>query len=202
MNRNKKKISGRTALKPLLILLAVGALLAPYLYNKIMRSGSMGESPLVTSETMESEQTFTLDDLLSNIDEFINLPEGGTPWQIFGQTEQQEYSYKDADGMDWGGVRPVFSDELKKLDGQEVLIQGYMFPLENEERQSLFLIGPFPLSCPYHYHVTPNLVIEAHAVRPMKFSYDPVNIKGKLELVPKDDEYNIFYRLKDARPAS
>ena len=30
------------------------------------------------------------------------------------------------------------------------------------------------------------------------FSYDAVNIKGELELVSKDDEYNMFYRLKNA----
>ena len=30
------------------------------------------------------------------------------------------------------------------------------------------------------------------------FSYDNINIKGELELVAKDDEYNMFYRLKNA----
>ena len=34
---------------------------------------------------------------------------------------------------------------------------------------------------------------------PIVFSYDAVNIKGKLELVPKDDDYNVFFRLRDAQ---
>ena len=34
---------------------------------------------------------------------------------------------------------------------------------------------------------------------PLFFSYDAVNIKGKLELVPKDDDYNVFFRLRDAQ---
>jgi hypothetical protein len=151
-----------------------------------------------TTETVNSEQTYTLDDLLSNIKDFVDTPEGGVDWKVFGETKQQEYSYKDAEGMEWSGVRPEFSENLKKLDGTEILIQGYMFPLGQEEKQPMFLLGPFPVSCPFHYHVTPNLIIEVHAKTPLAFAYDAVNIKGKLELVPKDDEYNVFYRVIDA----
>jgi hypothetical protein len=150
------------------------------------------------TENTYSEQTFTLDDLLSNLDNFINLPAGGTPWLLFGKTGQDEYSFQDAEGFGWSGVRPVFPQELTALDGTEILVQGYMFPLGQDDRQSVFLLGPFPLSCPFHYHVTPNLIIEVHAQTPIAFSFDAVNIKGRLELVPEDDEYNVFYRLHDA----
>ena len=53
------------------------------------------------------------------------------------------------------------------------------------------------MSCPYHYHVSPNMVLEAHAIDPIEFSYDAINVTGILELVPRDDEYNVFYRLND-----
>ena len=72
-----------------------------------------------------------------------------------------------------------------------------MFPLDQDEKQSLFLLGPFPLSCPYHPHTSSNLLIEVHS-KPYSLFYDAVNIKGKLELVPKDDDYNMFFRLKNA----
>ena len=42
------------------------------------------------------------------------------------------------------------------------------------------------------------LIIEVHADDPIVYSYDPINITGMLELVPKDDLYNIFFRLKKA----
>lgn len=154
---------------------------------------------VLTTEETYSEQTYTLDDLLKNIDNFVKTPKGGISWQLFGKTQQKPYAYKDADGLDWEGVRPEFPADLQKLDGKDIVIQGYMFPLDPEEKQSLFLLGPFPVSCPFHYHVTPNLVIEVHAGSPVSFSYDPVNIGGKLELVPKDDENNVFFRLKDAK---
>ncbi len=138
-------------------------------------------------------------DLLSNIDDFVSVPDGGTPWKVFGETGMNEYTFNDKEGNEWIGVRPEFTDKLKKLNSKNILIQGYMFPLEQDEKQSLFLLGPFPLSCPYHPHVSSNLLIEVHAKKPILFSYDAVNIEGKLELVPKDDDYNVFFRLKEAK---
>ena len=137
--------------------------------------------------------------LLSNVDDFVKVPEGGVHWKVFGETIMKEYTFFDKEGNEWIGVRPEFKDQIKKLDKQKILIQGYMFPLEQDEKQKLFLLGPFPVSCPYHPHIAANLIIEVHAKSPIVFSYDAVNIKGKLELVPKDDDYNVFFRLRDAQ---
>lgn len=137
--------------------------------------------------------------LLESIKDYVDTPRGGIDWQLFGQTKQKSYSYSDESGRSWMGVRPKFSRRLKQLNGKSVLLKGFMFPLAQQEKQKQFLLGPFPVSCPFHYDVTPNLVVEVHAEQPIAFSYDAVKVKGKLELVPKDDEYNVFYRLKKAR---
>ena len=141
------------------------------------------------------------DDLISNIDEFINLPKGGIPWDVFGKTGMNEYTFEDDEGYEWTGVRPVFTSEIKSLENKQVLLQGYMFPLDLNEKQKTFLLLPFPVSCPYHVHASSNLIIEVHATTPINYSYDAINIKGRLELVPKDDLYNIFFRLKEAKEA-
>ncbi len=151
------------------------------------------------NQAVEDFQSSQQDDLLSYVDDFINLPQGGTPWKVFGETGMDEYPIMDNEGNEWTGVRPRFTDKVKKLESKEILVQGFMFPLEQDEKQSLFLLGPFPLTCPYHPHTSSNLLIEVHTESPIIFSYDAVNIKGKLELVPIDDEYNIFFRLKDAK---
>ena len=150
------------------------------------------------STQQDDYQSTQQDDLLSYVEDFINLPKGGTSWKVFGETEMDEYPIVDDEGNEWIGVKPKFTKEIKNLNSKEILVQGYMFPLEQDEKQSLFLLGPFPLSCPYHPHTSSNLLIEVHSDKPIIFSYDPVNIKGKLELVPRDDEYNVFYRLKNA----
>ena len=135
--------------------------------------------------------------ILELIPDYVTTPEGGTPWKMFGATKEHEYSYTDEDGFEWTGIRPEFSEELKKLDQSNILIQGYMFPLSQDEKQSMFLFGPFPMSCPYHYHVPPRLLIEVHAKNPITFSYDAINIQGQLELVSEDIEYDMFFRLKN-----
>ena len=144
-----------------------------------------------TNETIE--EPYDEYNLLSNIDDFVKVPKGGVHWKVFGETIMKEYTFFDKEGNEWIGVRPEFKDQIKKLDKQNILIQGYMFPLEQDEKQKLFLLGPFPISCPYHPHISANLIIEVHAENPIVFSYDAVNIKGKLELVPKDDDYNVFF---------
>ena len=141
-------------------------------------------------------------DMLSSVEDFINLPEGGTPWEVFADTGMDEYIFEDKEGFEWTGVRPQFTENIKMLEDKNILVQGYMFPLDQKEKQQTFLLIPFPVHCPYYPHATSNLIIEVHAKKPILFSYDPINIEGKLELVPKDDLYNIFFRLKNAKLAS
>jgi hypothetical protein len=44
------------------------------------------------------------------------------------------------------------------------------------------------------------LVIEVHADKsPVKFSYDAVTLKGRLQLVEKDPENSTFYKLLDVQ---
>lgn len=203
------KRAGKTIVKTAVILFLAGMISAPFLtgapkdpHNPLSHKQSTQFDAVITkvfsSESFSTDQSYSPDDIVANIKNFVDTPKNGTPWHIFAQTKEHEYLYTDEQGEEWSGLRPEFSDDLKTLDGQDILVQGYMFPLSQDEDQPLFLLGPFPISCPYHYHVTPNLIIEVHAGTGVPFSYDPINIKGQLELVPKDDEYNVFYRLKNA----
>jgi len=44
-----------------------------------------------------------------------------------------------------------------------------------------------------------NLLIEVSTEKPVIFTYEAINIKGVLELIPRDDQYNIFFKLKNAK---
>ena len=50
--------------------------------------------------------------------------------------------FDDKEGNEYIGYRPLFSEKIRKLDSQDILVQGYMFPLEQDDEQSLFLLGP------------------------------------------------------------
>ena len=133
------------------------------------------------------------------IKDYVDVPKGATDWKVFSKTKEINVEGKTKDGYDYQFFKPKFTPDVRKLDGQEVTVKGFMFPLNEAEKQALFLFGPFPVSCPFHYHVSPALVIEVHADKaPVKFSYDPVTIKGRLQLVEVDPENSTFYKLVDA----
>lgn len=159
--------------------------------------GTASTTPVQAFQQYEIESTKTMIDY---IDEFIDRPNGAVDWKELGKTEEILVKGKTPEGYDSEYTKPDFTQEIEKLDGKTINIKGYMFPLEQSEEQRLFLLGPFPQSCPFHYHVGPSLIIEAHAKEnPVKFSYEPVTLSGTLELVQNDPEHNVFYRLKDLK---
>jgi len=138
----------------------------------------------------------SLKDLAKN---YIDVPKGATDWKLLGSTAEKNIQGKDKDGYEYQYYKPVFTPEVKALAGKEITVKGFMFPLDSSDKQKEFLLGPFPVGCPFHYHVAPALVIEVHAEKkPAKFSYDPITVKGVLELVPADPDSGVFYRLKNA----
>ena len=189
----------KITVKVLFTLFLIGLFIYPFMHGKAF----MEESAVTGVMSYSSSYKFpdSSPDLSAFIPDFVQVPEGGTSWDLFAKTKSIDYEDKDEEGLEIVGVKPEFPEGLKKLDGQTVLMQGYMFPLESDEEQSLFLFGPFPVSCPFHYHVGPNLIIEAHGKKKIEYEWDAVNIMGRLELVPRDDEFNVFYRLHDAELA-
>lgn len=141
--------------------------------------------------------TRTIEDYIKD---YVDIPEGAIDWKVFGKTKEINIQKKDSDGLDLQFYKPGFPPEVAALNGQTIRIKGFMFPLDGTEEQSLFLFGPFPINCPFQYHVGPSLVIEAHTgKKPITFSYEPLVLEGRLELVPEDPENSVFYRLKDAK---
>ena len=88
-----------------------------------------------------------------------------------------------------------YNQKIKQYNGKVVTLMGYMFPLEQSEKQKNFLLGPYPLSCPFHYHVGPSQVIEINSDQAIDFSFDPVTVKGELK-VKFNKETGIFYYLE------
>lgn len=155
-------------------------------------------SPPALALEEEAGGEFT-EPLTEYIDQFITLPPGALDWKLLGTTEETQQPTKDDNGVEYTYTKPVFPPPVKELNGKTVTVKGFMFPLEEDEAQGYFLIGPFPLSCPYHYHVGPSLVIEVKMTKgKIKFTEEPIMVKGTLELVPDDPDYGSFYRLQNA----
>jgi len=94
---------------------------------------------------------------------------------------------------------PDFSKEVQDLDGKTIELKGFMMPLDNAEVQKEFVLSANPVgSCFFCTPGGPEAMVEVHAPKGIKFSYDTIVMSGVLELV-EDDPMGMFYRLKEAK---
>lgn len=96
---------------------------------------------------------------------------------------------------------PRFADAVLKLDSREVKLQGFMMPLTVGEKQTHFVLTANPSECAFCMSGGPESMVEVKSKSGLKYSLDPVVVKGRLELVKNDPGAGVFYRLHDAVPA-
>ncbi|MFZ1703631.1 MAG: hypothetical protein WAT79_04760 [Saprospiraceae bacterium] len=83
--------------------------------------------------------------------------------------------------------KPVFSEQVKALDGKEVTLNGYIIPVEGYVSHKEFIFSAFPYSmCFFCGGAGPETVMEVISLEPVKYSADAVTIKGILQLNDKD----------------
>ena len=96
--------------------------------------------------------------------------------------------------------QPQFSSVVAALDAKEVKVQGFMMPLEMGDKQTHFMLSAMPQSCAFCLPGGPEQIVEIKSKTPVKYTFDPVVLTGKLAVL-KDDPTGVFYRLTDAVPA-
>lgn len=176
-------------------LLLILALLLPAGYVYLNSPAEEGDSlPLAAMDALSEEEIEAMQEEW----EPLQVTGDAIAWEVFATTKEHESCTMGEEGYDICLVKPEYSAEVKALDGKEVTLMGYMFPLEQAEKQGNFLIGPYPASCPFHYHVGPTQMVEVFAQEAIAFSYDPVTLKGLLEL-RFDEETGMFFYLNQAR---
>ena len=116
--------------------------------------------------------------------------EGAVPWRVLTDIELRE------DNL--GLPLPVFTPEVRALDGKDVRVQGFMLPLDNNDRQSHFLLVRTPPSCFYCLPGGPENVVEVRTSKPVPFGFDPIVIAGRMELL-EDSDLGLFYRMDGGR---
>ena len=97
--------------------------------------------------------------------------------------------------------QPQFSAGVAALDAKEVKVQGFMMPLEMGDKQTHFILSAMPQSCAFCMPGGPEQLVEVRTKTPVKYTFDPVVLTGKLAVL-KDDPTGVFYRLTDAQPSN
>jgi hypothetical protein len=101
-----------------------------------------------------------------------------------------------------GPLRATFTtsygDVIEALDGQEVKLMGFLFPLEGGIEHARFLLTAWPPSCPFCLPAGPSQMVEVFCAEPIAYSEGAIVIAGRFELL-HDDPSGLYYRLHDAR---
>ena len=123
-----------------------------------------------------------------------DLPEvkGIVSWKVLGQVKTAQVGQR---------FVPEFAAEIRKLDQQDVRLQGYMMPITAGEKHDHFLLTMRPADCPFCLSVGPEYIVEVKAKTSIKHSYEPVVLAGRLNVL-RDDPYGLYYRLTEAQLAT
>lgn len=123
-----------------------------------------------------------------------DLPElkGVVSWRVLGQVKTAQSGSK---------LTPEFSPEVRKLDQQEVRVQGYMLPIVAGETHDHFLLSMRPPHCPFCLSVGPEYIVEVKSRSPIKHTYEPIVVAGRLNVL-RDDPFGLYYRLTEAQLSS
>ena len=94
--------------------------------------------------------------------------------------------------------KPVFSDEIKALDGKTVEVHGFIIPTEGYKSHTEFILSAYPYTmCFFCGGAGPETVMEVTAKTPVKFSNDAIDLRGTLRLNGTDIN-RLMYFLEDA----
>lgn len=134
-----------------------------------------------------------LEDEMGQVWQPAPTPEGALAWQTLTDVGVREEEIDN-----FIQYVPTFTTALKALDGQKVMLNGYMIPLDTSDLQSHFILMAYPHSCPFHMPGGPGGYVEVFADFPVEFTYDPVLIEGHFTLLD-DFSDGLFYRINAAR---
>jgi len=113
---------------------------------------------------------------------------GALPWSLMSDVTP---------GKDF--APPSFGSRISEYDGKEVIMQGFMLPLENAERQGHFILSANPPHCYFCMPGGAESMVETFAAPPLSFSYDPVVVQGTLQLIRDDQAMGLYYRLRGVK---
>jgi hypothetical protein len=125
---------------------------------------------------------------------FYQVPEGVVGWDTLGNLDVTTEVIAPLQAI----FHTDYSKEIKALDGQDVKLMGFIYPLEGGLEHERFLLTAWPPSCPYCLPAGPSQMVEVYCEQPVEFTDGAIMMTGKFEVL-KDDPSGMYYRMRDAK---
>jgi hypothetical protein len=115
-------------------------------------------------------------------------------WHVLAQVSFEKVRDKDGYEIE----KPLFSKELKSYHQKNILIKGYIIPVEELGGSGKFMLSLYPFNlCYFCGAAGPETVIEVESKEKIKFTTKQIALEGILILNEKDPDHHI-YILKSA----
>jgi len=144
---------------------------------------------LISLVLLISASAWSQDDIVDSNDENV--------WKTLSKiTYKKEYD----EFLGFKIDKPVFADDVKNLEGEEVIVRGYIIPTEGYKSHTEFIFSAYPYNmCFFCGGAGPETVMEVEATEAVEYTAEQVMLKGKLKLNAEDIN-RLMYLLVDAKP--
>jgi hypothetical protein len=124
---------------------------------------------------------------------FYQVPDGVVGWDTLGNLDVRTEVIAPLQAI----FHTDYSKEIKALDGEQVKLMGFIYPLEGGLEHERFLLTAWPPSCPFCLPAGPSQMVEVLCAEPVEFTEGAILMAGRFEVL-EDDPTGMYYRMHDA----
>ncbi len=112
--------------------------------------------------------------------------------------EDVTYKNRTEESTGFNITYPIFGKKVKSLEGKQIILKGFMVPLDELTGKNRFVLSSLPFNiCFFCGGAGPETVIEVHSKNHIEFTDDPIWIQGKFYANEEDPE-QLMYLLHEA----
>lgn len=120
-------------------------------------------------------------------------------YELWKKLLNVDWEYKYSDEFEMDVPLPIFPKDVKKMDGAEITIRGFVLPVETTDGSIIISYYPFS-SCFFCGGAGPESVMAIFLKNEREIDEEEATFKGTLHL--NDEETGLIYELKDAVEAN
>ena len=125
---------------------------------------------------------------------WLSAQQNTNTWQVLAKVAYKK-AYDDLLGI--AVDKPLFSQDVRKLEGSRIRLSGYIIPTDGFKSHKEFVFSAFPYSsCFFCGQAGPETVVEIEARQPIDYMSDIIVLEGVLHLNSKDVN-RLMYHLSD-----
>ncbi len=145
------------------------------------------EDPIPSGEPIDPEN------IPSVHNTFYQVPDGVIGWDVLGVLDIEI----EVLGPLQTNATKTFSDAVRALDGEKIMVMGFLYPLRGGVAHDHFLLTAWPPSCPFCLPAGPTMMVETFAAEAIEFTEGAIVMAGRFELL-ENDSSGFFYRMQSA----